>query len=155
MNNVLTLALPLILLCLQSPAPTPQDADNAVIGGFISSQATRERGEEYEDARKIIAGDLNQDGTPDLAVLYTIEGQGGSNNYVQYLAVFARVKGRLLHVAHTAVGGKTHRSVELEAIRKNVIIIKTLNYGADDAACCPSKAGAARYALANGKLKQL
>ena len=155
MNNTLALVLPLILLCLQSPAPTLQDADKAVISEFISSQASREKGEEYEDARKVIAGDLNHDGAPDIAVLYTIEGQNGTNNYVQYLAVFARIKGRLTHLTHTVVGGKTYRSVELETIRNNVIIIKTLNYGANDAACCPSKAGSARYALVKDKLKQM
>ena len=155
MNNALAFALPLILLCLQSPASTLQDVDNVVINKFISSQASRERGAEYEDARKVVAGDLNHDGTPDVAVLYTIEGQDGTNNHVQYLAVFARVKGRLIHVAHTVVGSKTYRSVELETIRNNAIIIKTLNYGAYDAACCPSKAGSARYTLVKGKLKQM
>ena len=155
MSSILTLALSMILLCLQSPASTLRDADKVVIDEFISSQATRERGEEYEDARKVVAGDLNHDGAPDAAVLYTIEGQDGSNNYVQYLAVFARVKGRLVHLTHTEVGGKSNRSVELEAISKNVILVKTLSYAAGDAACCPSKKGAARYALIKDRLKQI
>lgn len=155
MNNTLTFALPLILLCLSSPASSAQDIDNDPINKFISNQATRERGQEYEDARKVIAGDLNHDSTPDLAVLYTIEGQNGTNNYVQYLAVFLRVKGRLLQVTHTAVGGKSYRAVELQSIRNNVIVFKTLNYGANDAACCPSKERVARYVLVNRKLKQL
>lgn len=155
MNNALSLVLPLFLLSLYSPTSASQDVDTSLINNFISNQASREKGEEYEDARKVIAGDLNSDGAPDLAVLYTIEGQNGTNNYVQYLAAFVRVKGRLAPVTHTAIGGKGYRAVELQAIRGGVIFFKTLSYGAKDADCCPSKEGTARYALVNRKLKQL
>lgn len=148
-------ALTLVLFALLSCAASFQDQDAAVINKFIASRASREAGEEYESARKVIAGDLNHDGTPDLAVLYTIEGQHGSNNYIQYIAVFLRVKGRLRYVAHTAVGGKGHRSVEIESIKNNVIFLNTLNYKDDDPSCCPSKKGRARLMLAGRKLKEL
>src|SRR5882724_6307585 len=93
-----------------------QDQDLATIGSFIARQARRERGEEYGEARKVMAGDLNGDGIPETVVLYTIESQGGSNNYIQYLAVFARRGGHLVAVAHTPVGGKSRRSVELGSV---------------------------------------
>ena len=155
MKNALTSALLLILLCVSSYASLYQNRDTALISNFISKQAAREAGDEYEDARKVIAGDLNSDSTSDLAVLYTIEGQNGTNNYVQYLAVFIRVKGQLVPVTNTVVGGKSHRAVELESISKGVILLKTLKYAAQDAACCPSKKGTARYVLVKRRLKEL
>ncbi len=138
-----------------SNAALAQDSDDAVITKFIAKQASRENGGEYEPARKTIAGDLNKDRTPDLAVLYTIEGQNGTNNYIQYLAVFARVKGRLVAVTKATVGGKMIRAVDLISIRKGQILLDTLNYAPLDATCCPSIKGKTRYVLVNRKLKQL
>jgi len=155
MKHALTFTLLISLVCLSTSVSLSQDDATDLIDKFISKQATKEGGEEYKDARKVIAGDLNNDGAPDLAVLYTIEGQNGTNNYVQYLAVFVRLKGRLVPVTHTKVGGKLYRSVELQSISKNVILLTTLSYTAKDAACCPSKKGEARYELVDGRLKQL
>jgi hypothetical protein len=155
MKNVLMFVMPLVFLCTPSLASPSQNQDTTVIDKFISKQATQEGGDEDAEARKVAEGDLNRDGTSDLAVLYTIEGQNGTNNYVQYLAVFVRVKGRLLPVTHAAVGGKSYRAVELESISNSVILLKTLKYAAKDAACCPSKKGTARYALVNRRLKEL
>src|SRR5690349_17618672 len=84
-----------------------QDNDTAVIDSFITHQAKRERGEEYSEARKVIMGDLTHDGQPEAVVLYTIEGQGGSNLYIQYLAVFVRRQGKLAPLTHMDVGGKS------------------------------------------------
>jgi hypothetical protein len=155
MKSVFAVVLFIIGFCIGSSVAIADNADTALINSFISKQAEREKGEEYEDARKILAGDLNRDRAPDLAVLYTIEGQDGTNTHVQYLAVFIRMKGRLLPATYTAVGGKSRRSVELKSIKNNVILLNTLNYTPDDAACCPSKKGSARYVLANKKLKEL
>src|SRR5690349_23208246 len=99
----------------------PQDQDKATIDKFISNQATRERGEEYPDARKVVTGDLNGDGMPETIVLYSIEGQNGTNNHIQYLAVFKRVNGRLVHMTHIQVGAKLYRDVELDSITNGVI----------------------------------
>ena len=53
-----------------------------------------------------MTGDLTHDGEPETVVLYTIEGQGGSNLYIQYLAVFAQKNGKLTPLTHADVGGK-------------------------------------------------
>lgn len=155
MKHVPAFVLSAILFCPSSFVSSAQAPDTAVIDKFISEQATQESGDEYTDARKVVAGDLNGDGLSDRAVLYTIEGQNGSNNYVQYLAVFVRDKSGLVPVTHTVVGGKSNRSVELRSIRNNVIFFKTLNYGPKDAACCPSRKGTTRFMLVNRRLKEL
>ncbi len=154
-KHALTLTLILILLCVSSSSPLSDDRDTDIINKFISKQESQESGNEYRDARRVIAGDLNRDGISDLAVLYTIEGQNGTNNYVQYLAVFIRVSGRLVYVTRISVGGKLYRDVEMESIKDSVIILKTLTYTAKDASCCPSKEGTARYALVKRRLKEI
>jgi len=144
-----------IVLFTPSPAFPTQNQDLTVVDQFISKQAKQEDGEEYADARKMLAGDLNRDGVADLAVLYTIEGQNGTNNYLQYLAVFIGTKGKLVPAAHTVVGGKLNRNVELQSIHNNVIHCKTLSYRANDPASTPSRKGTARFVLVRRRLKEL
>jgi len=155
MNRLLSLALPVIVLFTPSLALPSQIQDTAIVDRFISKQAKQEDGEEYADARKMLAGDLNRDGVADVAVLYTIEGQNGTNNYLQYLAVFVRTKNKLVPAAHTVVGGKLNRNVELQSIKNNVIRFKTLSYRASDPASTPSRKGTASFVLSRRKLKEL
>lgn len=144
-----------IVLFTPSLAFPMQNQDLTVVDQFISKQAKQEDGEEYADARKMLVGDLNRDGVPDVAVLYTIEGQNGTNNYLQYLAVFVRTKGKLVPAAHTVVGGKLNRDVDLQSIKNNVIRFKTLSYRASDPASTPSRKGIALFVLNKRRLKEL
>lgn len=152
MKNAHLFILSVILLCTLSFTSRAQNQDTAVIDKFISKQVSRHGGVWGKD--KVIAGDLNRDGVPDLAVLYIIEGSGGGLNWAQSLAVFIRSKGKLVPVTDTVVGAKGIRSVELQSIRNNVIFFKTLNYGPKDPACCPSKKGTTRFVLVNRRLKE-
>ena len=144
--------LTIILLILTSPGVTAQSDDKAVIDKSIAAQAKRERGEEPDGIRKTIEGDLNHDGVADVAVLYTIEGQGGSNNYIQYLAVFVRKKTGLVFAARTSVGGKNRRGMELTSIKDNVIYFDSTGYADRDPSCCPSIKGTTRFTLVGNKL---
>jgi len=131
---------------------TAQSDDKAVIDKLIAAQAKRERGEEPDGIRKTIEGDLNHDGVADAAVLYTIEGQDGSNNYIQYLAVFVRKKTGLVFAARTSVGGKNRRGMELTSIKDNVIYFDTTGYAERDPSCCPSVKGKTTFTLVGKKL---
>ena len=155
MKKASMLVLPFLLACMPSAATPSQIPDTTVVDHFIAKQATQENGEEYKDARKMLLGDLNRDGVPDIAVLYTIESQNGTNNYLQYLAVFVRTKGKLVPAAHTVVGGKLNRDVDLQSIKSNVIRFKTLSYRASDPASTPSRKGTARFVLIRHRLKEL
>jgi hypothetical protein len=155
MKKALIFILPFLLACTPSLASSSQDQDKALVDEFIAKQATQENGEEYAEARKMLTGDLNRDGVSDVAVLYTIEGQDGTNNYLQYLAVFIRTKGKLVPAAHNVVGGKHNRNVELQSLSNNVIRFKTLSYRASDPASAPSRKGTARFVLIKRKLKEL
>ena len=144
--------LVLLILSLASLTVIAQSNDKAAIDKFIAAQAKRERGAEPDDVRETIEGDLNHDGTADVAVLYTIEGQGGSNNYVQYLAVFVRKKTGLVFAARTPAGGKNRRSIDLTSIKDNVMYFDTTGYADSDGSCCPSIKGKTSFTLAGRKL---
>jgi hypothetical protein len=144
--------LVLLILSLTSLSVIAQSNEKAVIDKFIAAQAKRERGEEPDDVRKTIEGDLNHDGTADVAVLYTIEGQGGSNDHIQYLAVFVRKKTGLVFAARTPVGGKNRRSIDLTSIKNNVMYFDTAGYAESDGSCCPSIKGTTSFTLAGRKL---
>lgn len=145
-----------VLILLLSPviASARQDDDTAAIDAYISRQAHRERGEEYREARKVVTGDLTHDGMPETVVLYTIEGQRGSNLHIQYLAVFVRRDGKLTPLTHADVGGKSARGVELTSVEDNAILLDTLDYGPKDASCCPSVKGKTRYILSGRMLRE-
>lgn len=142
-----------ILLSLGSWTTPARQSDDTVIDAYISRQARRERGDEYREARKVVAGDLTHDDIPETVVLYTIESQHGSNLYVQYLAVLARRNGKLLPVTHAEVG-KSVRSVELKSVEGNSILLDTMSYGPKDPQCCPSVKGATKYVLVGSTLRE-
>ena len=150
MKSVSELILLVILLCVLSPSSYAQSQDNAVINKFISSQERELGGDEYRNAREIRTGDLNHDGISDVAVSYTMESMSGGNNQARFLAVFVRVKGRLVYAAHTDT-----ELGHLKLIRNGAIYIDTLEYGANDPRCCPSKKGSVRFVLNGNKLRKI
>ena len=116
---------------------------------------------EYTKARSYISGDLNDDGTEDLAVQYTLEGiGGGGNNYSFFLAVFLKTDNGIQIASDSLIGGKFSRSLEFESVQQGVIAFSTLFYtikpnGKWDASCCPSGIGKAYYALVEDTLVEL
>jgi hypothetical protein len=87
-------------------APTLGAAPSAgVIDAAIAAQAKQEGGGEYAGGRKSIEGDINGDGTPDVTVLYSLEGAGGGNGSVSFLAAFLREAGQLKLADTVSVSG--------------------------------------------------
>jgi len=152
LKTFIIITFALFVLCISNPIVSAQNADKSAIDKFISDQATRAHGAEYPDARKVLTGDLNGDGAAETVVLYTIEGQDGSNNHTQYLAVFIRANGRLVYVTHTSTGSKSYRDVELDSISNGLINLTTVGFAKNDPACCPTLKGKAWYKLAMGRL---
>jgi len=143
------------LVCAAALAAAGQRDDDAVISKFIASQESYENGHEAKDYRTVLRGDLNHDGVPDAAVLYTLEGANGTNNYVRHLAVFLRTNGTLVPTAHAVVGGKNYRAIVMKAIQDNAILCDTTDYASNDPTCCPTIKGSTRYLLDGDKLKEL
>lgn len=143
----------LILIVVAAFVPSVVQ-DERVVDRFIAAEAKREHGEEPEGIRKTVKGDLDHDGLPDVAVLYTIEGQNGSNNYIQYLAVFVQRKDRLVYASHRSVGGKNWRAVEINSISDGLIHFDTTDYAEKDPSCCPTIKGSTYFILAGRSLKE-
>ena len=160
MRTAAALALLVVFgLCVPSPrasaAPPPlQPADQKVINKYLSNLANHLGGQIPEEVPQTIrTGDLNHDGTPDVAVLVTIEGPG--NGYAQYLAVFIRTNGKLVPLDHATVGGKFYRAAKLIAIQEGVINLATTAYAPKDPTCCPTIKGTTQYQLVDNKLKEI
>jgi len=143
------------LVCGAALAARGQRGDAAIIAKFIASQESYDNGHEAKDYRTVLRGDLNHDGVPDAAVLYTLEGGNRTNNYVRHLAVFVRTNGTLVPAAHAVVGGKNYRAIVMKAIQDNVILCDTTAYAPNDPTCCPTIKGSTRYILDGDKLKEL
>jgi hypothetical protein len=129
-------------------------SDLEAVDAYIREHARREQGVEYATARTTKLGDLDGDGTPETVVLYTIEGQRRSNDYVQYMAVFAVNGDRLVPVARTEVGGKSRRGMDLRSIEHKVITFDMVSYAPEDPACCPSIRGTTSYVLHGSVLRE-
>ena len=153
--TLFSLLVALEIICAAPMTLAQSQSDKSIINSFITRQAKREHATEYEEARSIVKGDLNADSAEDAVVLYTLEGQGGSNQYLQYLAVFINRKGKLAYVTHQVVGGKNRRSIESVSIKGGKINLQTLEYLSTDASCCPSKKGQMRFILSGGRLKKI
>jgi hypothetical protein len=123
-----------------------------VVNRFIKSQESRARGTEYSEGRKIVTGDLDNNGSPDMAVLYTLEGGHGGNDYNQYLAVFLSINGKYVYKAHSRIGGRFERNMDLKSIENGKVLFDTLEYLPKDPSCCPSKKGSTQFMLSEGKL---
>lgn len=141
-----------LILSAWAPLVIAQTDDKTTIDRFIAAQAAREHGEEPDGVREVVKGDLNNDGVADTAVLYTIEGQNGSNNYIQYLAVFLRKNGRLVFTARQTVGGKNRKEIDLTSIANNSILLATTAYGPKDPSCCPTIKGHTKYVVISNRL---
>lgn len=133
-------------------ATNPAAASDAeVIKAAISTRAAQDGGREYVDVRRSVEGDLNGDGTQDVAVLYSLEGAGGGNGSVGYLAAFVRASGQLKLVDTVTLSG----SAQGLKLKDGAAHFKLLSLGPDDSACCPSVEEDAMYILHGSKWLQV
>jgi hypothetical protein len=136
-------------------APDLPPGAEAVVNSFIRSRESKGRGSEYKAGRQIVTGDLNGDGTPDLAVLYTLERTRGGYVYDQYLAVFLSVDGKYVYKAHRRVGGRFVRSMDLKSIENGSVLLDTMEYRSEGPGIPPSKTGSTEFRLAQGRLTEV
>ena len=111
---------------------------------------------EYKEARKIVYGDVDGDGTKDAVMQYTLEGAGGGNSWGQSLAVFLNKKGVYKLAADETVGGKFLRSFDVLRIKNKEVVgaIETCPTDEPQGLCKNPKKEQVRYVLLNGKLKE-
>ena len=133
-------------------APVASEAENeVVINEALAPQAAMNgHDEENIGARKIVKGDLNGDGVEDRAVLFVLEGGGGSNAYSTHLAAFISERGRLKFVYSMPVSGYGEE-VQGVSYGDGKVKMKKLGQGEGDAMCCPTAEYEVDYLLKDGK----
>ena len=114
---------------------TPIKLINGVFEGqpYVPGGASRQR-IELLDSRPVI-GDLNGDGNLET-VVFLSEDDGGTGSYL-YMAVMGRVKDKIVTIATVRLGDRL--GVRSMLIDRGQISLDLLQYGAKDAACCPSE----------------
>jgi hypothetical protein len=123
-----------------------------VIDKYIENLAEEIDASEYKEARTIVHGNLDEDGDEDIAVQFTLEGMGGSNNHHIYLAIFENKNSEFTPVLNEIIGGKNYRGIESKQISNGKILLDTKDYAEKDGACCPSIEGKTSYVLKDRKL---
>ncbi|WP_386340552.1 hypothetical protein O4D10_02100 [Xanthomonas citri pv. citri] len=138
------------------PTNTPAVPDAEVIESALAAEVAKSDGaSEYKDARKSVEADLTGDGKPEMVLLYTLEGQGGSNGAGSYLAAFQREESGQLHlVSTTSVAGLGMAAQGLH-VEDGTAYVTLLVPGPDDPDCCPSMEEQALYVLHGSKWLQV
>jgi hypothetical protein len=116
----------------------------------IEKQAHHSNGKEYPQFRNYAYGDIDGDGKEDAAVVYTLEGVRGGNDWLRFLAVkLSSENGRIIF---QQVGGKDIRAVGNIKIVNGNIVASILEYAPSDASCCPSISKIVNFVIKHGKL---
>lgn len=105
-------------------------------------------GYEYKEQRQLIRADFNQDGRAQGLALITIEGVGGGTIVIHQLVLFSYQNGSYQAGDSTTIPG-AHK---LSLINNNEIVVSTLNYGPDDARCCPTVQSQQHFRVESGRL---
>ncbi len=152
-NSILFYVVGLIILFAPMTIAA-QDNLEKTINRYI--EKIREDASEYTEARKIVYGDVDGDGTKDAVVQYTLEGAGGGNSWGQSLVVFLNKKGVYKMSADETVGGKFFRSFGLlKVVGKEIVgATETCPDNGPQGACENPKKKQVKYVLLNGKLKE-
>ncbi|MFB4249268.1 hypothetical protein [Pseudomonas idahonensis] len=128
--------------------PELTGAINAYIAGLDT-----DGGVEYPEGRQIIQVDLNGDGELDAAVLYTIEGSGGSQTAYQTLSAFYHApEGWQAQGGDAAISGAVR---EARDIGSRTIFIDALVQGDEDPRCCPTQPYPQRFQWSGDKFIEL
>lgn len=137
---------------VSATAPVASEAENEVaINEALAPQAAMNgHDEENIGARKIVKGDLNGDGVEDRAVLFVLEGGGGSNAYSMHLAAFLSESGKLKFIYSTPVSGYGEE-VQGISYGDGMVKMKKLGQREGDAMCCPTAEYEVDYLLKDGK----
>lgn len=145
----------LIALCVTlAPAfPAAAAAARSAVDRWITAFSHKIKGHEERALRRTVVGDVDGDGRPDVAVLFTVAGVRLPDDQLQFVAVFRRdARSRLAYVAHRLVGGRGIREADRVIVLDRQVVLETLAYRPRDGLCCPSKPEQLRYRLKDRKL---
>lgn len=130
-------------------APSAETSANPLqeaIDLYVNQDPDRNGGAEYVEARSTIEADFTGEGMPDVAVLYTIEGAGGSNSAFQKLALFEGLPNGLYRpLTSTILSGSISGLQVVVEDGRSFMGVTALTHGPDDPDCCPSVESVVKY----------
>jgi len=115
---------------------------------FAAGQASRPQVSLVKDMQ--LTGDLDGDGTDEALFLLT-ESSGGSGSFT-YLAVLSRGKSGVKNVGTADLGDRVQ--IRGWRIDDGVILVRLVESGPQDAACCPSRLVTRRWTLDESGLRE-
>lgn len=125
---------------------------NSAIDAYIAGLDT-DGGEEYSEGRQILQVDLNGDGDLDAAVLFTIEGAGGSQMAYQTLSAFYHApNGWQAQGGDAAISGSVR---EVREVGNRTIFVDAVVQGDEDPRCCPTEPLPQRFQWSGDKFIEL
>ncbi len=166
--KIIVLLLFLVNFSLQAQADNP--APQALVLSADKLSSLLSDGFENETKRRYLRVDYQPDDrwSADSAylVFVSFEGRGGSNNFVQWVALFTatsedvvavtkpRPENQFSLVAIAQVGGKMWRILDVaEAVQKgDVVEVPAMVWQDSDPGCCPSAKVTRRIRFQHGKL---
>jgi hypothetical protein len=134
-----------LALCAHAaPAFAQNDAD-AAVKRFLASKKTAEEGAESAGSA---TGDLDGDGKPELALVWTTMGPTYWRNT---LTVFSKVAGAYRPLASFDLNG----DAKLSSVKGGVISVDQTLYAKRDPICCPTVKKMMRYRLTGKKISEV
>jgi hypothetical protein len=132
-------------------APTCRTA-SAEVESVIAEKARDLSMTEYCQFRRYDAlDDVDGDGKDDFLVLFTLEGPGGGNHHVSFLAFFPSAGGPPSVVQTGQRGERDPVGVRVE---HGKVVLRTREYRTADPMCCPSGKGSLSYEWKDGSLRR-
>jgi hypothetical protein len=148
---VIFLPVSFVLLAAAAVEPPTCKTSDPRVEQFIATTAKDGGGEENCQFRLYqTLSDVDGDRREDFLVVFSVDGEGGGNSTTQYLAVFPT--STTWKPSIVEVGRRGNRQVRSLYVESGVIVLDALDYGPDDAMCCPSVRAEGRLRYAKGRI---
>ena len=145
MRNLFTLIFVILFIGAVSAGAFGQ-VENAPddINKFVNGVEKKE--EKPVEINKLVYGDLNGDKVPDAVIQYNVQIGFPGNDFISYIAVFLKIKGRYVFTAKMENGAKLAIVLVPVSVKNKIILFN--KYGENGF----KKIGTARYRLGGKKL---
>jgi hypothetical protein len=144
-SSVLLAALVSLALCARAAPALAQNETDAAVKRFLASKKTAD--ESAESAGSAV-GDLDGDGKPELALVWTTMGPTYWHNT---LTVFTKSTGAYKPLASFDLNGMA----QLSSVKGGIISVDQTLYAKRDPICCPTVKRMMKYHLVGKKISEV